>query len=169
MSVGTYVVVWSMFKKENHMTTIPSLSYALSEESAVHHLIHLQLPDSADLFELADACTAYVSVLVDTDNTVTFATLCKRLLAALKRLRECCDLELPSYLVEQLIAGEKITSCVPDCWQETTLQVDYAVALTLAVMGGTLPASVAKELTGLLHDMVWLLAEFVKEPYIQAH
>ena len=24
-------------------------------------------------------------------------------------------------------------------------------------------------LTGLLHDMVWLLAEFVKEPYIPAH
>ena len=49
------------------------------------------------------------------------------------------------------------------------MQVDYAVALTLAVMGGTLPASVAKELTGLLHDMVWLLADFVKEPYITAH
>jgi hypothetical protein len=62
-----------------------------------------------------------------------------------------------------------MTSCVPDCWQETTLQVDYAVALTLAVMGGTLSASVAKELVGLLHDMVWLLAEFVKEPYITAH
>ena len=47
--------------------------------------------------------------------------------------------------------------------------MDYAVALTLAVMGGTLSASVAKELVGLLHDMVWLLAEFVKEPYITAH
>ncbi|OOC86644.1 hypothetical protein BWP06_16040 [Enterobacter cloacae] len=100
---------------------------------------------------------------------MTFATLCKRLLAVLKRLRECCDDELPQYLVKQLIAGEKIASCVPDCWQETTLQVDYAVALTLAVMGGTLPASVAQELVGLLHDMVWLLAEFVKEPYITAH
>ena len=99
-----------MFKKDNHMTTIPSLSYALSEESAVHHLLLLQLPESADLFELADACTAYVSVLVETDDAVTFATLCKRLLAVLKRLRECCDAELPSYLVEQLIAGEKITS-----------------------------------------------------------
>lgn len=163
------MVVWSMFKKENHMTTIPSLSYALSEESAVHHLLHLHLPDSADLFELADACTAYVSVLVETDDAVTFATLCKQLLAALKRMRERCDSELPPYLVEQLIAGEKIASCVPDCWQDTALQVDYAVALTLAVMGGTLPVSVAKELTGLLHDMVWLLADFVKEPYITAH
>lgn len=151
------------------MATTPGFSYALSEESAVHHLINASISDSADLFEVVDACTAYVSVLVETDDAVTFATLCKRLLEALKQLRECCDAELPPYLVEQLIAGEKIASCVPDCWQETTLQVDYAVALTLAVMGGTLPASVAKELTGLLHDMVWLLAEFVKEPYIQAH
>ena len=151
------------------MATTPGFSYALSEESAVHHLINTSISDSADLFELADACAAYVSVLVETDDAVTFAMLCTRLLAALKRLRECCDSELPPYLVEQLVAGEKITSCVPDCWQETTLQVDYAVALTLAVMGGTLPAGVAKELTGLLHDMVWLLAEFVKEPYISAH
>lgn len=151
------------------MATTPEFSYALSEESAVHHLINTSVSDSADLFELADACTAYVSVLVETDDAVTFATLCKRLLETLKRLRECCDSELPPYLVEQLVAGEKITSCVPDCWQETTLQVDYVVALTLAVMGGALPVSVAKELTGLLHDMVWLLAEFVKEPYITAH
>ncbi|EMO5716475.1 hypothetical protein L8P91_14805 [Enterobacter bugandensis] len=151
------------------MATTPGFSYALSEESAVHHLINASISDSADLFELVDACTAYVSVLVENDDAVTFATLCERLLAALKRLRECCDSELPPYLVERLIAGEKIASCVPECWQETALQVDYAVALTLAVMGGTLPASVAKELTGLLHDMVWLLAEFVKEPYITAH
>ncbi|EKS6385814.1 hypothetical protein NM573_003032 [Enterobacter hormaechei] len=151
------------------MATIPGFSYALTEESALHHLLHLQLPDSADLFELADTCAVYVSVLVETDDAVTFATLCKQLLAALKRMRERCDSELPPYLVEQLIAGEKIASCVPDCWQDTALQVDYAVALTLAVMGGTLPVSVAKELTGLLHDMVWLLAEFVKEPYITAH
>ena len=151
------------------MATIPRFSYALTEESALHHLLHLQLPESADLFELADACTAYVSVLVETDDAVAFATLCERLLAALKRLRKSCDSELPPYLIERLIAGEKIASCVPECWQETALQVDYAVALTLAVMGGTLSASVAKELTGLLHDMVWLLAEFVKEPYIAAH
>ncbi|HHA2008532.1 hypothetical protein [Enterobacter quasimori] len=151
------------------MATIPEFSYVLSEENVIHHLINLPVSESADLFELADACTAYASVLLETDDAVTFAILCERILAALKRLRECCDAELPAYLVEQLIAGEKIASCVPDCWQETTLQVDYAVALTLAVMGGTLPANVAKELTGLLHDMVWLLAEFVKEPYITAH
>lgn len=151
------------------MTTLPGFSYALAEDSAVYHLINLPLPDTADLFELADVCAACVSVLVETDDAVTHATLCARLLAGLKRLRERCDAELPAHLVERLIAGETIVSCVPDCWQETTLQVDYALALTRAVMGGTLPANVAKDLTGLLHDMVWLLAEFVKEPYITAH
>lgn len=85
----------------------PGFSYALTEESALHHLLHLQLPDSADLFELADTCAAYVSVLVETDDAVTFATLCKQLLAALKRMRERCDSELPPYLVEQLIAGKR--------------------------------------------------------------
>lgn len=73
------------------MATTPGFSYVHAEESAVHHLLHLQLPDSADLFELAGTCAAYVSVLVETDDAVTFSTLCKQLLAALKRLRECCD------------------------------------------------------------------------------
>ena len=65
--------------------------------------------------------------------------------------------------------GENVISCVPECWLETALQVDYALALIQALLAGTLPPGVAKELTGLLHDMVWLLAEFVKEPYIAAH
>lgn len=89
------------------MATTPGFSYALSEESAVHHLINASISDSADLFELVDACTAYVSVLVENDDAVTFATLCERLLAALKRLRECCDSELPPYLVERLIARKR--------------------------------------------------------------
>ncbi len=68
-----------------------------------------------------------------------------------------------------MIEGETLTSCMPDCWQETALQVDYAQALTQAIMGGTLPAKVEKELAGLLHDLVWLMNEFVREPYITVH
>ena len=51
------------------MATNPEVSYAFCEESAVHHLINTSISDSADLFELVDACTAYVSVLVDTFGT----------------------------------------------------------------------------------------------------
>ena len=47
------------------MATTPGFSYALSEESVVHHLINNPIPDSVDLFALADACAAYVSVLVE--------------------------------------------------------------------------------------------------------
>ena len=151
------------------MATIPTLTYFPSDESVIQHLISRPLPADADLFDVADSCAALVSVLVEIEDAKLFTVLCERLLQSLRKLRELCDVDLPPDLIAQLIMGEKMNSCVPDCWQETALQVDYAVALTLAVMGGTLPASVAKELTGLLHDMVWLLAEFVKEPYIAAH
>lgn len=132
-------------------------------------LISRPLPADAALFVVADNCAALVSVLVETDDVASRAALCERLLQAMRRLRELCDVELPPYLIEQLIMGEKINSCVPDCWQDTLTQVDYVLALTQVVMGGTLPAHVVKMLTGLLHDMVWLLAEFVKEPRITTH
>lgn len=151
------------------MTTLSHLSYTPSDESVIHQLTALPLPAEADLFETAEHCAALVSVLLETDDAVGFIALCERLLHGLRQLRELCDADLPPHLISQLIVGEKLTSCVPECWHETALQVDYALALTLALLAGTLQPGVAKELTGLLHDMVWLLAEFVREPYIKAH
>ncbi|MFZ3619411.1 hypothetical protein ACOYA6_09190 [Leclercia barmai] len=151
------------------MTTLSNLTYIPFDESVFHPLIALPLPADADLFETADHCAALVIVLIETDDPATYTAICERLLHGLRHLRELCDADLPPHLIAQLIAGEKITSCVPECWQETALQVDYALALTQALLAGTLPPGVTKELTGLLHDMVWLLADFVKEPYITAH
>lgn len=151
------------------MTTLSNLTYIPFDESVFNPLIAFPLPADADLFETADHCAALAIVLIETDDTATCTTLCERLLHSLRQLRELCDADLPPHLIAQLIAGEKITSCVPECWQETALQVDYALALTQVLLAGTLPPGVAKELTGLLHDMVWLLADFVKEPYITAH
>lgn len=56
---------------------------------------------------------------------------------------------------------------MPDSWQETITPVKYAQALAQAIQGITLPQSVNYALAGLLHDMVYLLAGFVKEPYLQ--
>ena len=151
------------------MTTLSNLSYTPSDESIIKQITALPLAADADLFETADRCAALVSVLLETDDAAGFTALCDRLLHGLRQLRELCDADLPSHLISQLIVGEKLTSCVPECWQETAIQVDHALALTQAVMGGTLPAKIEKELTGLLHDLIWLLAEFVKEPYITAH
>jgi len=58
---------------------------------------------------------------------------------------------------------------IPDCWQETATLVEYAQALTQALLSNTLPPPLATSLTGLLHDVVYLLAEFVKEPYLTVH
>jgi|AGFS01.1.fsa_nt_gi hypothetical protein len=151
------------------MTTISSENYALSEETVISPLLTLPVLESADLFELANVCTACVSVLVESDSDDARAALYTRLFAALETLRERCKDDLSPYLVEQLIAGEKSGSCVPDCWLEAGLQVDYALALTKALMAGTLMPEVAKALTRLLHDMVWMLAEYIKEPYFTAH
>ncbi|MCG1030695.1 hypothetical protein J5S76_01765 [Bacillus amyloliquefaciens] len=151
------------------MATVPTLTHLQSDESVIQQLITHPVPADADLFATVDRCAALVSVLLETDDTATRAALCERLLQTLRQLRHLSDADLPPHLIAQLIEGEKLTSCVPDCWQETAIQVDYALDLTQAIMGGTLPASVAKGLTGLLHDLVWLLAAFVKEPYITTH
>ncbi|MEH0885394.1 hypothetical protein [Enterobacter sp. UNJFSC 003] len=151
------------------MATTRTLTYLPSDENVILQLISRPFPADADLFIVADNCAALVSVLVEIEDAKMFTVLCERLLQALRKLRELCDVDLPPDLIAQLIMGEKMNSCVPDCWQDTLTQVDYVLALTQAVIGGTLPAHVAKELTGLLHDMVWLLAEFVKEPRITAH
>jgi len=145
------------------MAIIPTLPHSQSNDSFTHQLLALSLPVSANSLQVADACAAFASVLNETDDTETRRALGARLLEALNQLRALCDSDLPPYLVEHLIEGEKIDSCAPDCWQNAATQVEYAQALTQAILGGTLPTGVEKTLTELLHDMVWLLAEFVKE------
>lgn len=71
-------------------------------------------------------------------------------------------------MIEQLIAGDAAPSCMPDSWQDTATPLSYAQALAQAIQGNTLPQGVNNALTGLLHDMVYLLADFVKEPYLTA-
>lgn len=112
------------------MATIPTLTYLPSDENVILQRISRPLPADADLFDVADNCAALVSVLVETDGVASRTALCERLLEALRRLRALCDADLPPYLIEQLIMGEKTNSCVPDCWQDTLTQVDYVLALT---------------------------------------
>ena len=147
------------------MTTLSTLTI---NDNFTQHLISLPLPASADLFEVADHCAAFASVLVETDNASERHALCGRLLHGLAALERLCDDDLPPHLIEQLIAGDAAPSCMPDSWQDTATPLSYAQALAQAIQGNTLPQGVNEALTGLLHDMVHLLAEFVKEPYLTA-
>ncbi|HDC4370538.1 TPA: hypothetical protein O8L32_003644 [Enterobacter cloacae] len=148
------------------MTLLSTLSDA-SHHSFTEQLIALPLPTSADLFDVADLCVAFASTLVETQSVSERHALCGRLLYALEALERLCD-DLPPHLIEQLIAGDAAPSCMPHCWQETITPVTYARSLAQAIQGNTLPQEVNHALTGLLHDMVFLLAEFVKEPYLRA-
>ncbi|MHA1064048.1 hypothetical protein ACR9GP_09090 [Enterobacter ludwigii] len=155
-------------RRLSYDTTFLSLSDA-SHVSFTEQLIALPLPASADLFDVADLCAAFASALVETQNVSERHALCGRLLHALEVLERLCDDDLPphlTHLIEQLIAGDAAPSCMPHCWQETITPVTYARALAQAMLGNTLPQEVNEVLTGLLHDMVYLLADYVKEPYL---
>ncbi|OXL38124.1 hypothetical protein CA284_19235 [Enterobacter mori] len=149
------------------MTILSPLS-ASSHVSFTEQLITLPLPASANLFDVADLCAAFASALVEADDASERNALCGRLLHALGELERLCDDDLPPQLIEQLIAGDAAPSCMPACWQETIMPVNYAQALAQAILGNTLPQSVNDALSGLLHDMVYLLADYVKEPYLQS-
>lgn len=149
------------------MTLLSTLSDA-SHASFTEQLIALPLPVPADLFDVADLCAAFASALVETDEVSERNALCGRLLHALGELERRCEDDLPVHLIERLIVGDAAPSCMPDCWQETITPVTYAQALAQAILGNTLPQGVNRALAGLLHDMVFLLAEFVKEPYLRA-
>lgn len=149
------------------MTILSTLSNPPFNANFTQQLIALPLPASADLFEVVDLCAAFASILVETDNVSERHALCGRLLHALAALERLCDNDLPQHLIEQLIAGEAAPSCMPDSWQDTITPVKYAQALAQAIQGNALPQNVNNALTGLLHDMVYLLADFVKEPYLE--
>ena len=146
------------------MTILSTLSES-SRVNFIEQLIALPLPASADLFDVVDICAAFASALVEVDNIRERNALCGRLLHALNELEHRCDDDLPPHLCEQLIAGDAAPSCMPD----TATPVNYAQALALAILGNTLPQSVNKALTGLLHHRVYLLADLVKEPYLHAY
>lgn len=147
------------------MATIPTLSYPEFDESVTHQLLTAPLPVSADLFEVTDLCTAYVNILLETKEVSARLALCERLSHLLARLAHLCDEDLPPHLIAQLTVDELPDSAMPHCWQETYLMVEYLQSLNLALLGNMLPGKVAEDLAGLLHDMVYILRDYVREPY----
>ena len=142
-----------------------TLSYSEFDENVIHHLFTAPIPATADLFEVTDLCTVYVNVLLETKEVTVRLALCGRLSHVLARLLHLCDEDLPPHLVAQLTVDEPPQSAMPDCWQDTYLMVEYLQSLNLVLLGNTLPGKVAEDLTGLLHDLVYILRDYVREPY----
>ncbi len=147
------------------MATIPTQSYPESDESIIHHLLTAPLPASADLFEVTDRCAALVTVLLETKEIAPRLALCERLSHVLTRLAHLCDEDLPPHLIAELTIDDVLDFAMPHCWQETYRMVESLQSLNQALLGNTLPDKIAQDLTGLLHDMVYILRDYVREPY----
>jgi len=106
-----------------------------------------------------------VNILLETKEASVRLALCGRLSHVLARLAQLCDEDLPPHLVAQLTVDEPPESAMPDCWQDTYLMVKYLRSLNQALLGNMLPGKVAEDLAGLLHDMVYILRDYVREPY----
>ena len=147
------------------MATIPTLNYPEFDESVTDRLLTIPLPVSADLFEVTDLCASFVNVLLETHDVSARLALCGRLSQALERLAQLCDEDLPPHLIARLTANELPDSAMPHCWQDTYLMVGYLRSLNQALLGSTLPGAVEEDLAGLLHDLVYILRDYVREPY----
>ncbi|WP_421512131.1 hypothetical protein ACOQH0_09870 [Enterobacter sp. JS8-1] len=149
------------------MATIPTLANPQSTDSISCQLLDLPIPSTLDLFELTDCCCAFVNVLMETQDKAERLAFCGRLAFTLDELKNRCDEDLPPRLVERLSTPLSTQSCMPDCWQDTAMLVGYAKALNQALLSQTQAIAVSQELAGLLHDLIYLLADFVREPYLQ--
>ncbi len=148
------------------MATIPTLAHPHSTDSFSCQLLDLPISSTLDLFELTDCCCAFVNVLLETHDKAERLALCGRLAFTLNELKNRCEEDLSPHLLERLSAALPAQSCVPDCWQDTAMMVGYAQALNQALLSQTLASAVSQELAGLLHDLIYLLADYVREPYL---
>lgn len=148
------------------MATTLTLTHPQSTKSIANQLIDRAILPTLDLFELTDCCCAFVNILLETNDKVERMALCGRLGFALAELKNQCDEDLPEHLIEKLVTEISVQSCIPDCWQDTTMLVGYTQALNQALLSQSLANNISQELAGLLHDLVYLLADYVREPYL---
>ena len=103
-------------------------------------------------------------MLLETDEHTDRMALCGRLVHALIQLERLCEEDLPPHLLAQLSTITQPEMAIPDGWQDTDMLLGYAKALSQTLLSNAQPEAVAKELTGLLHDLVYLLVDQLKGP-----
>ncbi|EDT2769707.1 hypothetical protein ZQ37_001673 [Salmonella enterica subsp. enterica] len=133
----------------------------------MNKLLTQPLPVSMDLFQLADVSAAFAVELVECTDIVKCMALCGRLSHALIAIRFACESDLQPELIERLTVDDIPAPCVPDCWRDSYVLVGYAQSLTQALLSCTLPHAATVELIGLLHDLVLMMADYLKQPYLE--
>jgi hypothetical protein len=148
------------------MATITTHAYPAFSENLTATLLEMPLATNADLFDVIDYCAALVNVLLETDAHTERMALCGRLMHVLNQVERLCEEDLPPYLLTKLNEAPQQDIYIPDCWQDTDMLLGYVQALTQTLLSNAQPEGVTKELTGLLHDLVYLLVDQLKTPLV---
>ena len=148
------------------MANADSNTFARPEiEPAITTLLKTPLGAAHDLFQVLDQCQRYVDALIANDNHTECMALCGRLLAGLNVLKFTLKSPLPEHLIENLTTD--ITK--PDDYRcplstdSETLR-EYCSALTMLLLNQQESADQVENFTGILFEMVNLLAEDLKAP-----
>ncbi len=148
------------------MANADSSTFARPEiEPAITTLLKTPLGAAHDLFQVLDQCQRYVDALIANDNHTECMALCGRLLAGLNVLKFTLKSPLPEHLIENLTTD--ITK--PDDYRcplstdSETLR-EYCSALTMLLLNQQESADQVENITGILFEMVNLLAEDLKAP-----
>jgi hypothetical protein len=134
-------------------------------ESAITALLKTPLGATHDLFQILDCCQFHVDALIENDNNTECMALCGRLLAALDVLKDVLKAPLPTHLIERLT----VDVAEPDNYRgalstDSETMREYCASLTLLLLQRQQSAEQEEQITGLLFELVNVLAEDLKTP-----
>lgn len=119
-------------------------------------IMNKPIPAGADLFHLAGECAALVCGLMEYHSRTEHRAMCKSLVTSLEALTAAyhADTALP--------LPDNTASDLSEYWPDESLTLEYCLTQAKALVADTLPRDMIQPLTGLLHDLVNMLADQVK-------
>lgn len=116
-----------------------------------------------DLFQVLEGCQRYADELIETHDITARMALCGRLLAGMEVMRGLLDAPLPAHLIARLTVedAQELPGLIA-CDSETLRE--YCAALILILLNHQESPEQEKMLTGVLYELIDLLARDLKAP-----
>lgn len=136
------------------MATIPAQT---------HPLLAVPFSAATDFTVLASHCENFAETLIENHDPALKMALCGRLNACLTLLQPTLLDPVPPHLVETL-AVDTFPVNAPQFGPECTELCNYCLALTQILAGQGFTSETAKQLSGLLYDLINYFAAEMKAP-----
>ena len=119
-------------------------------------IMNKPIPAGVELFHLAGECAALVCGLMEYRSSTEHRAMCKYLVTSLEALTAAYHAD------PVLTLPDNTASDLSEYWPDESLTLEYCLTLAKALVADTLPRDMIQPLTGLLHDLVNMLADQVK-------